>query len=185
MCARVISDIICNLVFGLEANAYDEKSEFVEQSLGMFYSTSHEVIRSAAYTIFPWLRNIFPERFATSEFTNWFKALLDQAIQLRNENNVSRDDYLNFLIELREKKNTPMDLIYAHAYTYFLDGFETTTYALGCVVNNLARNKHCQDKLRAEIKNYEYITFDELHKMPYLDAVMNGIELLFINIYCI
>lgn len=174
ICARVIADIVCNLVFGLDAKAFDEKSDFVEQSLTMFYSAPYETIRSAAYVIFPWLRKIYPERFTTSEFTVWFRTLFDQAIQIRKENNISRDDYLNYLIELREKKNIPMNIIYAHAFTYFLDGFETTAYALGSAINNLAGNKDCQEKLRAEINSYEHISFEDLRQMPYLDAVLNG-----------
>lgn len=165
---------MCSLVFGLDAKAFDEKSDFVEQSLTMFYSAPYETIRSAAYTIFPWLRKIHPERFVTSKFDVWFRTLFDHAIQLRRENNISRDDYLSYLIELREKKNIPMDIIYAHAFTYFLDGFETTTYALGSAINNLAENEDCQEKLRAEINRYDHITFEDLHHMPYLDAVLDG-----------
>lgn len=102
------------------------------------------------------------------------KGLYDHAAQLRKENNVLRDDYLNFLIELQDKKNTPQDLIHAYAFTLFLDGFETTSYMLGKAINYLAENKEAQEKLRAEIKSYDSITFEELHQMPYLDAVFNG-----------
>lgn len=109
-----------NIIFGLDAKAFDEKSNFVENALGMFYSTSYDGIRFIVYTIFPWLRKIYPEQFTSTEFTIWFKNLFDQAIRLREENNISRDDYLNFLIELRNKKNTSMEVIYAHAYTFFL-----------------------------------------------------------------
>lgn len=140
----------------------------------MFYSTSYDNIRSAIYMIFPFLRKIIPEQFTSTEFTEWFKELYDQAVRLRKENHISRDDYLNFLIDLQVKKNLPMDLIYAHAYTYFLDGFETTSYILGNAINNLAGNRECQEKLREEFRNYDRITFEELHQMPYLDAVING-----------
>lgn len=46
---------------------------------------------------------------------------------------------------------------------------------LGKALNYLAENKESQEKLRAEIKNQDnQITFDELHQLPYLDAVFNG-----------
>lgn len=146
----------------------------MEKAIGMFYSTPYDNIKSAIYMTFPLLRKIIPEQFTSSEFTEWFKELYDQAVRLRKENNISRDDYLNYLIELQAKKNIPMDLIYAHAYTYFLDGFETTSYILGNAINNLAENKECQESLREEIRNYDHVTFEELHQMPYLDAVING-----------
>lgn len=170
----MVADVNCSIIFGLDAKAFEEKSDFVQQAINMFHSTPYDNIRFAVYTILPWLRKIYPDRFTSSEFTEWFINLFDQAILLRKENNVSRDDYLNFLIELQNKKNTPMDLIYAHAYTFILDGFETTSYMLGNCVNFLAEHKDVQEKLRAEIKEYDHITFEELHQMPYLDAVMNG-----------
>lgn len=172
---------MCNMIFGLDAKAFDEKSDFLENSLKMFYSTPYDSIRFALYTIFPWINKIYPNQFASTEFSNWFKNLFNQAVQMRKENNISRDDYLNFLIELKDKKNMQMDLIYAHAYTFFLDGFETTSYILGNAVNYIAEHKECQEKLRAEIKCYDHITFDELHQMPYMDAVLNGILQLIIN----
>lgn len=118
---------------------------------------------------------MFPEPFTRPEFTAWFKSLLDHAIEMRRTANIKRDDYLNFLIELRDRKNTPMEMIYSHAYTYFLDGFETTSHTLGNAVNNLAENKECQERLRAEVISYDHpISFDDLQQMPYLDAVLNG-----------
>lgn len=170
----MIADAIGNMVFGLDADAFDEKSDFVENSLGMFNSTPYDHIRMAIYSTFPFLHKFYPNQFTSTRFTDWFKATFDQAIRLRKENNISRDDYLNFLIELQNKKNLPMDLIYAHAYTFFLDGFETTSYILGNAVNLLAKHKECQEKLRAEIKGFDHITLEELHQMPYLDAVLNG-----------
>ncbi|XP_055306516.1 probable cytochrome P450 28a5 [Sitodiplosis mosellana] len=173
ICSRFIADALCNVIFGLDAKAFDEKSDFVEQSLGMFHSTPYDHIRFAVYTIFPWLGKIYPNQLTSTEFTKWFKNMFDQAVKLRKQNNISRDDYLNYLIEMRNKKNTPMDLIYAHAFTFFLNGFETTSYILGNAVNNIAQHKECQEKLRAEIKSYDHITFEELHQMPYMDAVVN------------
>lgn len=164
-----------NVIFGLDANAFVEKSDFVDHALTMFHSTPYDAIRFVFYAIFPWLRKIYPDQSTSTEFTKWFRNLFDQAVQLRKKNNISRNDYLNFLIELHNQKNTPMEVIYAHAYTFFLDGFETTSYLLGKAVNYLAEHKECQEKLRAEIKGKDQLTtFDELHQMPYLDAIVNG-----------
>lgn len=173
--------MVYNLVFGLDAKTFDEKSECLDRAFTMFYSSSYEPIPSIVYAMFPWLRSMFPQQFTTPEFTVWFKALFDQAVELRKQSNASRDDYLNFLIELREKKNVSMDRIYAHAYTYFVDGFETTAYVLGNAINRLAINQHCQEKLRDEIKSFGDINFENLHQMPYLDAVLNGNAFFFSN----
>lgn len=165
----------CNIIFGLDAEAFKENSDFLEHSLRMYHTTSYDKFRVAIYSIFPWLRYIYPNQFTSTEFTNWFIQLMDHAIEMRNEHNISRDDFLNFLITMKNKKNMSMDLIYAHAYTFFLDGYETTSYILGNAVNYLAENKNCQDKLRAEIKSHDNINLEGLLQLPYLDAVFNGI----------
>lgn len=163
------------MVFGLDAKVFDTDSESLEHACSMLYSAPHQAFRSFVYATFPWIRKMFPEPFTRPEFTAWFKSLLDHAIEMRREANIKRDDYLNFLMELRDRKNTPMEMIYSHAYTYFLDGFETTSHTLGNAVNNLAENKEYQERLRAEVNGYNHpISFDDLHQMPYLDAVLNG-----------
>lgn len=154
---------------------FETNSESLEHASSMLYCAPHQAFRSFMYAQFPWVRKMFPEPFTRPEFTSWFKSLLDHAIEMRLTANIKRDDYLNFLIELRDKKNAPMEMIYSHAYTYFLDGFETTSHTLGNAVNNLAENKECQERLRAEVSRYDPpIGFEDLHQMPYLDAVLNG-----------
>lgn len=101
---------------------------------------------------------------------------MDYAIELRKENDAYRDDYLQFLIDVQNKKNISRELMHSHAYTFFLDGFETSCYMLGQAVNFLAKHKECQDKLRAEIKSTANATFEELNQMQYLDAVFNGFQ---------
>lgn len=88
--------------------------------------------------------------------------------------NTSRDDYLNFLIELKNRKNVPDNILHSHAYTLFLDGFETTSYILGFALNYLSEHKLCQNKLRAEVNKYDNIGYDELQQMPYLESFLNG-----------
>lgn len=154
---------------------FDAESETLEHACSMFYSAPHQALQSFLHATFPLIRKLFPEPFTQPEFTTWFKSLLDHAVELRRSANIKRDDYLNFLIELIDKKNTPMEMIYSHAFTYFLDGFETTSHTLGNAINNLAESKACQERLRAEVKNYDHpIGCDDLLQMPYLDAVLNG-----------
>lgn len=160
-------------MYGLDANAFDDPPEFVEESLKMIEALSP--FRSIIWSIFPILKKVFPNRFVSSGFSEWFRGLHLQAIELRRQNNISRDDYLNFLLELKERKNHSQTLMIANAFTFFLDGFETTSYMLGQAINLLAKNKDCQAKLRAELKSYDYTNFDDLNQMPYLDAVVNGI----------
>lgn len=132
------------------------------------------IIRTIVWKIFPILNKILPNQMVTTEFNNWFVGLYKMAVDLRQKNNIDRDDYLNLLLELQKKKNVPTISSAANAFTFFLDGFETTSYMLGNAINELAKNKICQEKLRSEVKSNKSRGFDDLNQLPYLDAVVNG-----------
>lgn len=160
-------------MYGLDAKAFEEKSDFVHHSLRMFHHVS--TIRTILWKIFPILNRILPNRFVTAEFNEWFLNLYAMAVELRQKNNIERDDYLNFLMELQKRKNYRPTLSAANAFTFHLDGFETTSYMLGNAINELAKSKYCQEKLRSEVKSFKGSReFDKLNQMPYLDAVING-----------
>lgn len=112
---------------------------------------------------------------------DWFTNLMAHAIKLRRQSEVQRDDILNSLIELQNKKNTSDIDIAVHGHTFFLDGFETSSQFLGGALVELAKNPDVQQKLREEILAYSPIGYDELCQMPYLDMVYNG-ECVLVNL---
>lgn len=166
--------MVCNIIFGLDANGFDDTSDFVEHGKRMFHSTPYDNVLTVIYSIFPFVRHFIPQKFVSTEFAHWFVDLFDIAVKLRKQNNIKRDDYLNFLLDLKDRKNTSAELLYAQAFTFFLDGFETSSYMLGNALNLLAQNKECQRKLRNEITDYKNISHDDLCQLPYLDGVLNG-----------
>lgn len=100
---------------------------------------------------------------------------------MRKENNIEREDFLNYLLDLKEKKNlSKMDMA-AHTITFFLDGLETSTAAISYALYHLARNKHVQEKLREEIDDCIRVKgslgYDSILEMEYLDQVFNGNEI--------
>jgi len=171
LASRVTSASLCTNMFGLDAKAFDDQSDFVDHSLRMFHHVP--IFRSILWSVFPILNTISPNRSVSAEFSDWFQALYTVAVQLREKNNIERDDYLNLLMELKKRKNLSTSSSAANAFTFFLDGFETTSYIMGSAINELAKNKECQRKLRDEVKKYEHIGFDDLNQMSYLDAVVN------------
>ncbi len=159
-------------MFGLDGNAFDDHSDFLQHSLQMFHHVS--VFRSIVWKVFPILNKILPIQFVTRNFNNWFVRLYRAAVDLRKKNNVERDDFLNFLMELQKKKNSQTISSASNAFTFFLNGFETTSYILGSAINELAKNKLCQEKLRTEVRSVRCRGLDDFTHMPYLDAVVNG-----------
>lgn len=170
----MIGCIICDILFGLDAKAFDKQSEFVENSINQFYSSKYDELWNVIYALFPFVRAIYPSKLSTEKFKKWFTDLYVHAVELRLQQNNSRDDYLDFLIDLKKRKNMPEHILQAHAYTLFIDGFETSSYLLGFAINFLADHKECQDRLRAEVNKFENIGYEELQQMPYMEAFLYG-----------
>lgn len=114
--------------------------------------------------------------FVTHDITEFFTNLTDKAIHLRRTNaNKKRDDYLNFLLQLQERKNLHLDDMAAHTITFFLDGYETSSIVLSHALYQLAKNPKYQQLLRDEIKSYNgLINYETVIDMQYLDQVLNG-----------
>lgn len=109
---------------------------------------------------------------------NFFTKLMNDAIKLRIDSKVERDDYLNYLLELQKKKSLqPIDMA-AHTLTFFVDGYETSSGVISHVLHHLARNSTIQKTLRTEINESAAknggITFDGINEMEYLDQVVHG-----------
>ncbi|KAJ1305261.1 hypothetical protein OPQ81_000289 [Rhizoctonia solani] len=71
-----------------------------------------------------------------------------------------------------EKDRLPEDQLLGQMNTLIFAGHETTSGALTRVLQLLAMNPTIQDRLRAELLEAPaQLTFDDLHNLPYLDAL--------------
>lgn len=100
---------------------------------------------------------------------------------MRADTQNTREDFLNYLIQLQQKKQLKNIDMTAHALTFFLDGYETSSMVIANTVNQLARHPDIQDKLRSEIEsvvgssNEEAMSYEQIMGLEYLDQVINGL----------
>jgi cytochrome P450 len=71
------------------------------------------------------------------------------------------------------------DDVVAHAITFFIDGFETSSTALSFSLYALATNPDVQERVREEVESVlkrhgGELTFDGIQEMTYLDMVFAG-----------
>lgn len=125
--------------------------------------------------IFPYLFKFYELPFLADDVEKYFFKLTDRAINLRNESIEKPDDYLNFLLKLKKKRNLENVDVAQHSITFFLDAYETSSIILTHALYRLAQNKNCQIKLRQEIAECNgNINFDVISNLKYLDQVLNG-----------
>lgn len=172
--SRYTAETICNCGYGLDSNAFGKHSEFLDEARKALDQGNWTMYQNYSLTVFPFLRAILPTRWMSKESNDWFLNFMERAIEMRKQTDVQRDDYLNSLLELQAKKNTSNNELAVHGYTFFLDGYETSSHFLAGALIQLAINQDIQQRLREEILSYDAIDYDDLNQMPYLDQVLNG-----------
>lgn len=174
--AKFTADVICSVAYGLQANAIeDDNSEFLHVAHKLFATSNWKLWFITFKAIFPYFFKHYEMPFLASDVEQYFLNLTDQAINIRNQSVDKPDDYLNFLLKLKEKRNFETIDVAAHSITFFLDAYETSSIVLTHALYRLAQNTNCQMKLRQEIAECkENLSFDVLNNLKYLDQVFNG-----------
>lgn len=142
-------------------------------------SSSSMMIYIMLATFFPIVKRFWKKAFIPKKTEDFFVKLTMDAIKMRSDEKNQREDFINYILHLRNKKNLSDIEMAAHAITFFLDGFETSSVALSFTMYYLAKNKRIQNKLRKEIKanvgSDGRIAFEKITEMSYLEQVLNGI----------
>lgn len=187
MAAKYTADVVSSCIYGIDSKAFtDEKSIIRQMGTALFEPNAKLLIYFTITMIFPFITKFYTMPLVSKETETFFTQLMKDAIKIRENTGEQRDDYLDYLLELKKKKNiSDLDMA-AHTITFFLDGFETSSIVIAHILHLLATHPNVQERLRTEIhdlmekNNTNTITFDNISDMVYLDQVFNG-KLLFLN----
>ncbi|XP_055907712.1 probable cytochrome P450 309a2 [Eupeodes corollae] len=181
LCYKYTIEIISDFVWGVNADALNI-DEPPNQMLKMarklvddsFMKIGLHYLWGLAPPIF---RTLFAGRFYPIETDNFYTKVQKDAVEMRLRNKTDRSDFLNYLIQLQEKKFISHMNMVGHSATVLLDGFETAATVMAHTLYFLANNQTSQNKLREEImanldKN-GCISYDVLVELPYLEQCIN------------
>lgn len=167
-------EVVSNCIYGLDSGAFtDNPSPLKKYASTIFQSDFAMIVYFILITFFPILKKVYTRPFVSKEVNDYFRDLMRQAIALRKEKNIQRDDYLNYLLEMNKKKPMTEIEMAAHTVTFFLDGYETSSIVIAMTLHELAKNPRVQQKLRDEINGSYPLNFDSIHALPYLDQVIH------------
>lgn len=131
ICAKYTTDVVALSIFGIDAQSFTkENSEIREMGRKLMAPNSILLLKMFAMSTIPALKMIMELRFVTGDVEKFFISLMEQALKYRKDNNVQREDFLDYLIQLREKKSLKDIDMAAHTITFFTDGFETSSIAI-------------------------------------------------------
>ncbi|CAD7092565.1 unnamed protein product [Hermetia illucens] len=178
LATRFTTEVVANCVYGVEAGAFD-RGECKIREMGMKLMSQSFIVQ--LYFLFlaliPKMTNICRMRMISTEIEKFFTDLMEAAIRLRKETKSDRVDFLNYLLQLQEKKNLSTLEMAAHTMTFFLDGFETSSILISNCLQLLAEHRDIQQKLRDEITaavaSEGGLSYEKLFDLPYLEQCIN------------
>ena len=102
--AKYATDVISTCAFGIESNSLtNPKAEFREFGRKIFDFTRFRTLEVMGLFFVPALVNFLNGSFFTKESTHFLRKVFWDTINYREANNVKRDDFLELLIDLKNK----------------------------------------------------------------------------------
>lgn len=121
ICAKYTTDVVSSCIFNIDAESFTkENPEIREMGKKLFQFTPFLSIMFVIYTLFPSFIKIFKAKFVPKDVEDFFANLMYQAILYREKNQIKRDDYLAYLISLRDKKQLSDIDMAAHGATFLI-----------------------------------------------------------------
>lgn len=184
---RFTIDIISSVAFGMDSDTLNNKHKIL---LDMFReiigANRPNVVKFLILSAFPNLAKILKIRLFSNKLSDFFTNVVGGNIKYREENNDSRNDFLNFLIHLKKNvgfssksRKLTLDECLAQAFLFFFAGSDTSSTTISFTLTELAFNQDIQDRLRAEVveKSEDIeggISYEALDEMTYLSQIVNG-----------
>nr|XP_014098661.2 probable cytochrome P450 28d1 [Bactrocera oleae] len=175
---RYTSEVVSECILGIRANSFsDELSPIYANTKKLFNQTYIFRLYQLLTGFFPAVQHFYKMRFFTKDVENFFIDLTQKTIDLRHKQNMDRADFINYMLQLQQKRNLSTPELTSHVMTYITDGFLTTTTAITHCLLLLARYEDKQSQLRQEIAEnldeHGNLSFEVLSDMPYLDACLH------------
>nr|CAD7444537.1 unnamed protein product [Timema bartmani] len=176
--AKYTTDIIGTCAFGLQFNSLkNPDSEFRAMGRKVLTSSATKKAKILLIKALPFLAEVFNISFFDMEASNFFLNAVNDTVEHREKNNISRSDFLQLLIQLKNKELND-GLLAAQCFVFFLAGFETSSTTVSFCLYELATNPEIQERLREEVdtvlqKYKGTITYEAIQEMDYLSRVVD------------
>ena len=129
--AKFTTEAVSSCIFGIEANCLNnERSELREMAKKLFSPSVMTILKIMIASAFPSLKKFLNIQFITDETNDFFMSLLSQSVAYRMKQSITREDYLDYLIQLQKKKGFSNTDLAGHSITFFSDGLETSSVTI-------------------------------------------------------
>lgn len=190
--ARFTTDVIGNCAFGIECSTLSNPvSDFRTMGQKVFTELRHGQLLTMFQFSFPKMARRLRMRMMPEDVHQFFMRLVNDTIALREKENFKRSDFMNLLIELKQKGKVTLENgeviegmnigeLAAQVFVFYVAGFETSSSTMSYCLYELAQNQDIQDRLRSEVQSVleqheGKLTYEAIKDMRYLDQVISGL----------
>lgn len=186
LCARFTTDVIGTCAFGIDCNSLnDPNAEFRYYGEKIFGTPRHSPVFNQLIQAFRGLSRKLHVKISADDVSNFFLKVVRETVEYRESNNISRNDFMDILIKLKNQNVTDADKavtlneISAQAFLFFLAGFGSLSTTLTFCLYELGKNPEIQSKARQIIraaleKHNGQFTYEMMMDMPYIDQILHG-----------
>lgn len=178
LASKFTVDVVSSCIFDTDAQSFtNEQGEMREMGRKLVDQSFSSLLIVLLRSMFPKVAKALNIGMIPKSVEQFFTNLMSEAIRYREANSIKRVDYLEHLINLRNKKKiTELDMA-AHGVTFFFDGFEASSLAISFTLYDLGRHRSIQTRLRDELiqatNENNSIDYETLDDLPFLDQVFN------------
>lgn len=168
----------------------DPNAEFRSMGRLVFERKRHKNSIMIFMQIFQKLSRFLKLKLTLQEVEDFFIESVRETVRYREENDVTRNDFMDLLIKIKNGKSLndsdgetlsglSLNEMAAHIFVFFLAGFETSSTNMMFALYELALNKDIQNRARDEIKQVlerhgGEMTYEAVMDMTYLTQIFNG-----------
>lgn len=200
LAARFLTNIIASVAFGIEVDSInDPDNDFRKYGRkNWVVDTNWKSIKAKMRFVAPQIMTLLRIRSVEPEIEHFVRSIVKQNLEYREKNNVTRKDFFQLLIQLRNsgavqmdgewetkinadesQKTLSLDDVIAQTYQFFTAGFETSSSTTSFCLYEVVKNPDIQKKVHDEIdrvleQSDGKITYESISKMTYLEACIDG-----------
>ncbi|XP_031624986.1 probable cytochrome P450 6d5 [Contarinia nasturtii] len=194
--ARFATNVIASVAFGIEVDSIENpECEFRTYGQKIFQPSLKNTIRATTNVFIPKLSKLFGFRFVDKDIGDFMIETVRQNLEYREKNNVTRKDFFQLLMQLRNtgkilddddwstkstsnKKELTLIELAAQAVLFFGGGFESSSSTMSFCLYELAKNPETQQKAYEEIvdvleKHDGKLTYDSVADMKFIESCID------------
>lgn len=187
---RFTTDVIGSCAFGIDCNSLkDPNGEFRKFGKRSTEKSRHPTLIMLFMTTFKKLAKFLKMKVVLDDVSDFFLGAIKNTIEVREKNNIKRNDFMNMLIELKNNGKLEGDSssvgsitfeeLAAQAFVFFGAGFETSSTTMSYTLYELSLNHEIQNKAREDVltilEKYDGVmSYEAVMEMKYIEQVISG-----------